>query len=185
MGEQFKKIEMLDVFTRDGRRIGEKSYADCHAGTPGEYHKPAWIWIINSNNEILIQKRASTKTNNPDKWDMPSAGHIEAGEKPIEGAIRETEEELGIETKAEDYKFICEYIWDETFEIAQVYLMHLDAKVEDFRLQESEVSEIKWVSFDEFKKIFYSDDFVPFKDDYKKLVIGLFERELQLEEERE
>ena len=63
--------------------------------------------------------------------------------------------------------------------------MHLDAKVEDFRLQESEVSEIKWVSFDEFKKIFYSDDFVPFKDDYKKLVIGLFERELQLEEERE
>ena len=40
---------------------------------------------------------------------MPSAGHIEAGEKPIEGAIRETEEELGIETKEEDYKFIGEY----------------------------------------------------------------------------
>ena len=177
--------EIFDIYTRDGKYLGTKPKSECHTQNPGFYHKPVWIWIINDKHEILVQKRAACKKNYPDLYDMPSAGHVPAGESMIDGAIRETEEELGIETKAEDYKFICEYIWDETLEIAQVYLMHLDAKVEDFRLQESEVSEIKWVSFDEFKEIFYSDDFVPFKDDYKKLVIGLFERELQLEEERE
>ena len=43
---------------------------------------------------------------------MPSAGHVVAGETSIEGAVRETYEELGIETKESDYKFIGEYIAD-------------------------------------------------------------------------
>ena len=31
-------------------------------------------------------------------WDMPSAGHVEAGESSIKGAVRETAEELGVIT---------------------------------------------------------------------------------------
>jgi isopentenyldiphosphate isomerase len=171
--------EMLDIYTRDGKWLGVKDYDFCHSDNPEVYHKPAWIWIINSKNQILIQKRAVYKRHNPNKWDMPSAGHIDAGERPIDGAIRETFEEIGIKTKEQDYKFICEYIWDDVFEIAQVYLLHLDVEKEDFKLQESEVSDIKWVSFDDFKKIFYSDEFVDFKDDYRKIVIDMFEKNLK------
>ena len=172
-------MEMLDIYTRDGKWLGVKDYDSCHTGNPGVYHKPAWIWIINSKNQILIQKRAACKMNNPNKWDMPSAGHVDAGERIIDGAIRETFEEIGIKTEEKDYKFICEYIWDEVYEIAQVFLLHIDVKKEDFILQESEVSDIKWVSFDEFKKIFYSNEFVRFKDDYKKIVIDMFEKNLR------
>ena len=48
--------ELFDVYTRDGEYIGVKNKSICHSEKPGFYHKPVWIWIINSNNDILVQK---------------------------------------------------------------------------------------------------------------------------------
>lgn len=165
--------EIFDIYTRDGRYLGTKEKSVCHSENPGFYHKPVWIWIVNSNKEILVQKRAACKKNHPNKWDMPSAGHVVAGEKPIEGAIRETFEELGVQTKEEDYRFVCEYISDRTYEIAQVYLLNLDLKINEFKLQPEEVAEVKWLTFEEFQKLFYSDDFVEFDDEYRSIIINL------------
>ena len=115
--------EIFDIYTRSGQHIGKERRQICHSPNPGFYHKPVWIWIINDKGEVLVQKRAAVKKDDPNKWDMPSAGHVLAGETSIEGAIRETQEELGVPTKESDYKFICEYICDSSYEIAQVYLL--------------------------------------------------------------
>ena len=165
--------EIFDIYSRDGKYLGKAEKSKCHGKNPGFYHKPVWIWIINSKNEILVQKRAAYKKNNPNKWDMSSAGHVIAGETPIQGSIRETYEELGIETKESDYKFIDEYIMDKSFEIAQVYLLKLDLEISQFKLQKEEVAEIKWLSYDEFKRLFYSKYFVQFDDEYRELVLQL------------
>lgn len=100
--------ELFDIYTREGLHLGTKDKSICHSKKPEFYHKPVWIWIINNKNEILLQKRSSQKKNAPNKWDMPSAGHLIAGESPIEGAIRKAYEELGIKITESDYKFICE-----------------------------------------------------------------------------
>ena len=165
--------EVFDIYSRDGKYIGTELKSICHSENPGFYHKPVWIWIINSKNEILVQKRAACKKNHPNKWDMPSAGHVVAGETSIEGAIRETYEELGIETKESDYKFIGEYIVDKSFEIAQVYLLKMDLDIQKLNLQKEEVSEVKWLSFNDFKDLFYSKEFVPFDDEYRELVLKM------------
>ena len=165
--------EVFDIYSRDGKYIGTELKSICHSENPGFYHKPVWIWIINSKNEILVQKRAACKKNNPNEWDMPSAGHVVAGETSIEGAIRETYEELGIETKESDYNFIGEYIADKSFEIAQVYLLKMDLDVSKLNLQKEEVSEVKWLSFNDFKNLFYSKEFVPFDDEYRELVLKM------------
>lgn len=165
--------EIFEIYSRDGKYLGKTEKSKCHSKNPGFYHKPVWIWIINSKNEILVQKRAACKKNHPNEWDMPSAGHVIAGETPIQGAIRETYEELGVETKESDYKFIDEYIMDKSFEIAQVYLLKLDLEISQFKLQKEEVAEVKWLSYDEFKKLFYSKDFVQFDGEYRELVIQL------------
>lgn len=165
--------EIFDVYTRDGKYIGTKEKSLCHTKNPGCYHKPVWIWIINTKGEILVQKRAVTKKNHPNLWDMPSAGHVIAGEASIEGAIRETYEELGVKTAPSDYKFICEYIFDKNFEIAQIYLLKLDLDIKDFKLQKEEVAEVKWLTYNEFKDLFYSECFVHFPDDYRELVLNL------------
>lgn len=165
--------EIFDIYTRDGEYIGTKEESICHSKNPGFYHKPVWIWIINSKNEVLVQKRTAYKKNHPNKWDMSSSGHIIAGETSIQGAIRETYEELGIKTKESDYKFICEYIADKFFEIAQVYLLKIDLDITKLRLQKEEVSEVKWLCYKDFKELFFSKDFVPFDDEYRNLVLKL------------
>ena len=40
--------EILDIYTRDGKHLGTKTREECHKDNPGFYHKPVWIWIINS-----------------------------------------------------------------------------------------------------------------------------------------
>lgn len=60
----------------------------------------------------------------PNKWDMPSAGHVKAGETILQGAIRETEEELGVKTKEDDHTFIKEYICDNDWDyVPGLYLV--------------------------------------------------------------
>lgn len=165
--------EIFDVYTREGEYLGTKPKSFCHSENPGVYHKPVWIWIINDNKEVLVQKRAACKKKNPNKWDMPSAGHVVAGETISEGAIRETYEELGVKTTASDYKFMFEYIKDSSFELAQVYLMKKN--IEEFKLQETEVAEVKWLDYEEFKKLLLSDDFAPHDFAYRELVIKMFD----------
>ena len=170
--------EIFDVYTRDGEYLGNAPKSICHSSNPGFYHKPVWMWIINSKNEVLVQKRASCKKTCPDLWEN-CGGHVDAGETMIHGAIREVYEELGIETKEEDYIFLFDYVCDITFEIATVYLLKLDLDINDFKIKEDEVSDIKWLTYDEFKKLFYSGEFVGYGVDYKDLVINTLDNYLK------
>ena len=170
--------EIFDVYTRDGKYLGTREKSFCHNGNPGVYHRPAWMWIINSKNEVLVQKRASCKKSCPNLWEN-CGGHVDAGETMINGAIREVYEELGIKTKEEDYKFLFEYICDITFEIASVYLLKLDLNINEFKIKEYEVSDIKWLTYDEFKKLFYSSEFVGYGTDYKDLVVNTLDKYLK------
>ncbi len=166
-------MEVLDIYTRDGKHLGTKTREECHQENPGFYHKPVWIWVINNNGEVLVQKRSSKKKSFKGYWDIPSAGHVDAGESTIDGAIRETKEELGLDTKAEDYEYIGEYISDTTWELGQVYILKTDKKIEDMSLQEEEVEEVKWLPFEEFKKLFYSDLFIPYDDEFKEMSVKI------------
>lgn len=110
---------------------------------------------------------------------MSSGGHVNSGEEIIEGAIRETQEELGIKSKEENYELCREYIDDNSWEIAQVFIAHLDFDVKDVTLQTEEVSEVKWFSFDKFKKLVNSDEHVPLSEDYKKKLLEIIENDIR------
>ena len=170
--------EIFDVYTRAGKKIGTAPKSTCHCENPGFYHKPVWIWIINSKGEILIQKRAKTKKHFPSLWDMPSAGHVDSGETCIEGAIRETFEELGVKTIEEDYEYIGEYIYDLGWELAQIYFLRLDYEIDKFKISTEEVEEIKWLKYDDFVDIFYSEKFVPLDKEYKDMICKALKEKL-------
>jgi isopentenyl-diphosphate delta-isomerase type 1 len=172
--------EILDIYSKDGKYLGTKTREECHDKQPGFYHKPVWIWIINSKNEVLVQKRSSVKKSFPNYWDMSCAGHVEAGESFIRGAVRETAEELGVVTNEEDYVYAGEYISEEAWEIGQIYLLKIDIELENIKLQVEEVAEVKWLSFEEFKKLFYSQDFIPYDEEYKEMSIELIQKCIQV-----
>ncbi len=165
--------ELLDVFDINGKFLGVKSRKFCHSENPGVFHKPVWIWIKNSKGEILVQKRSMLKKQNAGKWDMPAAGHVDAGESCIEGCMRETKEELGIDAKKEDFVFLKEWVCLSEWELAQVYLLKTNMKEEDFVLQKEEVEEVRWLKYDDFVKLLYSDDFCAHDKAYKDWVVDV------------
>lgn len=56
--------------------------------------------LVKSGNKVLLCKR-SPKESRPNTWSIP-CGHIEKNETPIEGAIREFNEETNINLKKPD-----------------------------------------------------------------------------------
>lgn len=46
--------ELLDILDENGNLIDVKTRADAHA--KGLWHKSVHVWVINSKNEILLQK---------------------------------------------------------------------------------------------------------------------------------
>lgn len=171
------KEEMFDTYTREGEYLGVKSKSFCHSPNVGIYHKVVWVWIINEKGEVLVQKRAMVKKLSPGLYDMPSAGHVDAGEELVDACIRETLEELGVKTEREDYEFLGEHIADEMWEIGHIYLLKLPSDTV-FKLEETEVELVKWLTLDEFRDLFYSDKFVKHGIEYKDKVVGLFEKKL-------
>ena len=61
------------------------------------WHRASFIFVINTKNELLVQKRTMIKDYCPGFYDLASAGGVVgAGEDDDISAERELEEELGL-----------------------------------------------------------------------------------------
>jgi len=171
-------MEYIDILDKDGNKTGlTKPKPEIHKN--GDWHRASHIWIINFQNELLIQRRSSTKENYPNLWDISAAGHISAGEDSITSALRETKEELGLKLDKEDVQYLFSTIEQVVLnngayidnEIGDVYLARKDVDVSNMQIQKEEVTEVKFVYFKQVEKMITSDAsiFVPHPEEYKQL----------------
>lgn len=98
--------EMVDVLDDSGAPSGRVA-AKGEAHRLGLLHGCAHVWIAAQGHAgegpgLLVQRRAASKETWPGYLDVTAAGHLGAGEGPVEGALRELEEELGLRAQAED-----------------------------------------------------------------------------------
>jgi isopentenyl-diphosphate delta-isomerase len=150
--------EKIDVLDKNGNPTGE-IMLKTEAHKKGVWHRAVHIWIYNSKGEVLIQKRAKRKKHYPDLWDISAAGHVSAGQTFAEAAVRELYEELGVKVKEQELKkvevrklvqdvknpFLCNR------EYVQVYLLRLNKPIKDFKLEEEEVEQVKFMPLEEFE----------------------------------
>ena len=171
-------MEHIDILDKDGNKKGiTKPKSEIHKN--GDWHRASIVWIINSRNELLIQRRSPAKENCPNLWDISASGHISAGEDSIASALRETWEELGLKLNKEDIQYLFSTIEqvvlnDGTYvdnEIQDVYLVRKDVDVSNMRIQKEEVAEVKFIDFRQLKKMITNNVsiFVPHIEGYKKL----------------
>lgn len=151
-------MELIDVVDENNNLTGKIEDKDIvHA--KGMYHREISVWMMNQNGEILLQKRAMSKKQHPGKWSIV-AGHIQAGETPIQGAIRETKEEVGIDVLEDELELIeCKKEEGDFPEVRQynnyfdyVYFLTVDYKIEEYIIQIEELSEIRYITIEDFIK---------------------------------
>ena len=95
-------MEMIDIYDDLGQKTGETA-ENCEVHRKGLIHKGICVWILNSNNEVLLQRRASDTTL-PNMLDISFSGHVKSGETAMDAVIREGKEELGF--PVEQYRFL-------------------------------------------------------------------------------
>lgn len=151
-------LELLDALDENGNKTGKILDKD-FIHNNNILHNEVALVIINSKGELLMQKRSENKRFNPNKWSV-CAGHVDAYESLRKACVRETEEEIGIRVCENDL-IECGSIVKKrntNSHITNIYCIKKDIKIEDCILQEDEVSELKWISFNEFKTMILNSD---------------------------
>ncbi len=151
-------MEYIDIINDNGQPTGQTESRDL-VHQEGLLHRHIHVWIINSNNEVLLQRRSKNKKTYANMWAMSAEGHVSAGKTLEETVVDEAREELNIILNPDQLKFEFSYTrgriefannWVENF-INYVYIIQNDTPIEKITIQESEVSEAKWMKLSDYK----------------------------------
>jgi len=150
--------EYLDVLDERGRLTGDKLPKN-QLHDQQLWHGVAHVWIYNKQGQILLQKRHQNVKWGANNWDLAAGGHIAAGETPLQAAIRETKEEIGLDLKESELELAGITTsanitpWTEkehkTYEWNYIVMRNLDPKT--MELQADETADLKWFDLDEFE----------------------------------
>lgn len=146
--------EKLDVLNERGEFTGKvATREECHR--EGLWHRAVYGFIIDKNSNVLLQKRSQNKKLWPNKWDVTVGGHVEAGEFGRQTIIRECKEELGIDVKENEIKYLISStsVYEKNDYLNkhydECYLILKDVDITKLKLQKEEVSDVKYFSKDE------------------------------------
>ncbi|MES2408681.1 MAG: NUDIX hydrolase, partial [Patescibacteria group bacterium] len=113
----------------------------------------AGLIILNSKNEILLGKRVMTKKNDPGKWDLAVAGTLEEGETYVSNIIKEAKEEVGLDIKESDLMLVSHIYQETSFKyFSTVFSVIADKSITEFKKEDEEVEEIRWVNMNELRE---------------------------------
>jgi isopentenyl-diphosphate delta-isomerase len=94
----------LNIVNEDGEIIGEDTRENIHK--KGLLHREIHVWFYTPKGEIIFQLRGKNKDTFPNLLDATVGGHVDLGDSFEEAAIREVEEETGLDVKISDLKLI-------------------------------------------------------------------------------
>src|SRR5829696_1754927 len=87
--------EIFDVVNERDEVIGRETRREVHR--TGLKHRAVHVLVFNSRGELFLQKRSQTKDTFPGAWDSSASGHLCCGEDYDQCALRELEEEIGLQ----------------------------------------------------------------------------------------
>lgn len=150
--------ELLDVVDEEGRPTGQvldkKTIHD-----QGIRHRDVHVWVTNGH-DFLQQQRTWDKSIMPGEWDISVGGHVGVGESFLDAAVRETNEELGLDLPANRFRRIGMVAtkldfpgWKKPHNIVgdNFVVVERDLEIGDLTLQEEEVLGARWYSIDQLE----------------------------------
>lgn len=139
-------IEYWDLYDINRNSLGRKH----ERGKPmetGTFHIVVNILSINNDGKILITKRHESKPHG-NKWEI-TGGSVVAGEKSVDGAVRELHEETGLTATPGQLVFRGTIIREPSGCLHDFYLFRKDFCEKDIVLQENETTDFRLVDKEE------------------------------------
>jgi isopentenyl-diphosphate delta-isomerase len=152
--------QLIDVLSDAGLRTGEiLPRAEIHR--LGKPHRAVHLYLFNSNNELLLQRRAQTVDHAPGVLGISVTAHVDAGEYSFATVRREVEEELGLEASQLKFDFLFSFFQEAILhatyidrQFNDVYVTRADIDPERIQFDRAEVAEVKFVSLESFHTMF-------------------------------
>lgn len=152
-------MERIDIYDENGNRTGrvvERSSG--YQFSKDEYKLAVGIWITDGSGRIFLTRRSPEKKYAPGKWENP-AGHVRAGEDPVDAIIRELFEETGIRVEPEQITLLGKSrTWPY---LGRDYGVRMEVDVKIVKFQRGETDGAKWVTFEEFARMVKAGEFPP------------------------
>lgn len=110
------------------------------------------VFILNDNNEIMLQQRAASKYHSPLLWTNTCCSHQRPGETNIQAGKRRLQEEMGFEADlTEIFNFIYKAPFDNGLTEHELDHVMIGKYNEEPNINKDEVESWKWMSIDAIK----------------------------------
>jgi len=143
-----KKVVLVD---KSGNQIGLMPKLEAHQ--KGILHRAFSIFLFNSKNQILLQKRSLIKYHSAGLWTNTCCSHPRDGEDIIDAGKRRLYEEMGIKTELKkEFEFTYKEVLGNGLtehEFDHVLIGNFNGNP---ILNKDEVEDWKWMSLEEIKK---------------------------------
>ena len=134
-------MEKRDLYDINRHLTNETIYKD-EKIPPNRFILVVLVFIQNSNEDFLIQKRSKQK----DGKYASTGGHPKSGESSLDGIVTEIEEELGLVVLPEELELIYTGREDSKQIFFDIYYINKDFNLSSLVLQKEEVEFVEWDS---------------------------------------
>lgn len=140
--------EYLELFDEIGNKTGESILRTSKFILPkNRYIMTVIVFIVNSKNEILIQKTSK----NREEVYATTGGHVKAGSDSLNSIKEELKEELNLDILDDELTFLAREKL--SYKYQDIYLLKKDILLKKIKLQESEVEDTLWLKKEEIEKL--------------------------------
>jgi isopentenyl-diphosphate delta-isomerase len=116
-------------------------------------HRAFSVFILNKNNEIMLQQRAHQKYHSPLLWTNTCCSHQRVGESNIEAGTRRLKEEMGFETELKElFHFIYKAPFDNGLTEHELDHVMIGYFNDEPQINIEEVESWKWMKMAAIKK---------------------------------
>ena len=153
--------EFWDILDSSGNKIG-RLHKRGEPMADDDFHLVVHVWIVNINGKLLISKRTVNK-NFPLMWEC-TGGSAVAGDDSLTTAIKEAQEELGINLVPENGSIFTRIKRD--FEgmggddFVDVWIFRQEVNIDEITFNPDETCDAKWASPYEICKMINNGEFI-------------------------
>ena len=136
--------ERVILVDKNDLEIGTEEKLQAHK--QGKLHRSFGILVFNSKNELMLQKRHSSKYHSGGLWTNTCCSHPRPGEKTLEAAHRRLKEEMGFDCELKEaFTFSYNVKFDNGLYENEFYHIFIGYSEQEPKFNPEEAEDWKWM----------------------------------------